>query len=70
MGIIPPVQNDADQRQQRQRSPLRKKRKEKERRQKRLDRRQAVRDGVIVTLSLTTDRRVTPDRRKLHGETR
>jgi hypothetical protein len=36
----------------------------KERRKNNQDRRQSIRDGVIVTLSTKTDRRIQPDRRK------
>jgi hypothetical protein len=36
----------------------------KERRKNKRDRRQSIRDGVIVTLSTKNDRRVLPDRRK------
>jgi hypothetical protein len=36
----------------------------KERRKNKEDRRQGIRDGVIVSLSTKNDRRVQPDRRK------
>jgi hypothetical protein len=36
----------------------------KERRKTKQDRRQGIRDGVIVSLSTKNDRRVLPDRRK------
>jgi hypothetical protein len=36
----------------------------KERRRNKQDRRQSIRDGVIVSLSTKNDRRVLPDRRK------
>ena len=36
----------------------------KERRRNKEDRRQGIRDGVIVSLSIKNDRRVLPDRRK------
>ncbi len=36
----------------------------KEKRKNKQDRRQSIRDGVIVTLSTKNDRRVLPDRRK------
>ena len=35
----------------------------KERRKNKQDRRQSVRDGVVVTLSTKNDRRILPDRR-------
>ena len=35
----------------------------KERRKNKQDRRQSIRDGVIVTLSTKDDRRILPDRR-------
>jgi hypothetical protein len=36
----------------------------KEKRRNKRDRRQSVRDGVFVSLSIKNDRRVIPDRRK------
>ena len=40
----------------------------KERRRNKQDRRQGIRDGVIVSLSTKNDRRVLPDRRKKNLE--
>ena len=41
-----------------------KKKKDEDRRKNRKDRRQSVRDGVIVSLSFKNDRRVRKDRRR------
>ncbi len=40
----------------------------KERRKNKQDRRQSIRDGVIVTLSTKNDRRILPDRRNNEPE--
>ena len=40
----------------------------KEKRKNKHDRRQSVRDGVIVSLSFKNDRRVVRDRRKTHPQ--
>ena len=60
---IPPVQNNANKRDNpRRQAPLKKIR--KERRKNRQDRRQDARSGVTVSLSKYPERRVGPDRRK------
>jgi hypothetical protein len=61
---IPPVQNNPNRRENRERQAPRKKKIVKERRKNGEDRRQSVRDGIIVTLSKHPDRRRTLDRRK------
>jgi len=66
VGLIPPVQNNRHQNgNQQQALPNKNKQhKGKERRKNKLDRRQSVRDGVVVTLSTQSDRRKGPERRK------
>jgi hypothetical protein len=61
---IPPVQNNRHKRDDQHRPAPQKKKMVKERRKNRVDRRQDVRDGIIVTLSNRPDRRRRPDRRK------
>jgi hypothetical protein len=61
---IPAVQNNPNRRENQRRQAPRKKKNVKERRRNSEDRRQSVRDGIIVTLSNYPDRRKTPDRRK------
>lgn len=63
VGLIPPVQNNQSQGDNSRRKPL-DKRKLREKRKNKADRRQSVRDGVIVTLSGQPDRRQLPDRRR------
>ncbi len=60
---IPPVGTDPNKRDNARRQAPRKK-KGKERRKNTQDRRQGIRSGVIVTLSIYSDRRKIPDRRK------
>jgi hypothetical protein len=60
---IPPVQNNANKRDNPRRQAPSKKLL-KERRKNRQDRRQGIRSGVTVTLSKYPERRVAPDRRK------
>jgi hypothetical protein len=61
---IPPVQNNPNRHENQRRQAPRKKKIVKERRKNREDRRQSVRDGIIVTLSNHPDRRRALDRRK------
>jgi hypothetical protein len=63
VGMIAPVQNYQKQRDGK-RGPLSPKRIVKEKRKNRLDRRQSVRSGVVVTLSDPKERRRGDDRRK------
>lgn len=65
---IPPVQNNPNRRENQRRQAPRKKKIVKERRKNREDRRQSVRDGIIVTLSNRPERREAPDRRKPQGD--
>jgi HEAT repeat protein len=60
---IPPVQNNANKRDNPRRQAPSKKLL-KERRKNRQDRREDIRSGVTVTLSKYPERRVVPDRRK------
>lgn len=63
VGHIPPVQNDPNRRNDQGRSPPREK-KNRERRKTEADRRQSVREGIVVTLSHQVERRQGSDRRK------
>ena len=63
IGVIPPVQNHPNNRENSHRQAYKKKT-PLERRKKKTDRRRSVRNGVIVTLSNYPDRRKRPDRRK------
>ncbi len=69
VGAIPPVQNRTDQRDKRRGSPSKKKKTTREKRQSETDRRESVRDGVVVTLSYKRkkERRSGLDRRKKKG---
>ena len=65
VGLIQPVQNNRHRSgNQQQTLPFKNKQKGRERRKNKLDRRQNVRDGFVVTLSTQSDRRKRPDRRK------
>lgn len=65
VGLIPPVQNNRQSSgNQQQPLPFKNRQKGRERRKNKLDRRQDVRDGFVVTLSTLSDRRRRPDRRK------
>lgn len=66
VGLIAPVKNNHHSGGNQQQSLFlkKKKQKDKERRKNKLDRRQSVRDGVVVTLSTQSDRRGKTDRRK------
>jgi hypothetical protein len=63
IGTIVPVQNDPNKRNNPDLTP-RNKNRFREKRKKQSDRRQSVRDGIVVTLSNQVDRRKGPDRRK------
>lgn len=60
---IPPVQNNLDKRERRQR-PAPQGKLKKERRKNKQDRRKEIRSGVTVTLSQYPERRRRGDRRK------
>lgn len=64
VGTISPVHNQAGKRDDRRRSDNPKKGRRRERRQNQSDRRQSVRDGIVVTLSSKSNRRKISDRRK------
>ena len=65
VGLIPPVQNNRQgSGNQQQSSSFKKNHKGRERRKNKLDRRQSVRDGYVVTLSTQSDQRKGSDRRK------
>ena len=64
VGTISPVHNNASNRDDKRRPPPPKKKKQRERRKNQVDRRQDVRDGVVVTLSIKSNRRKSPDRRR------
>lgn len=63
VGVVSPVQNKQSNSDKRRRTPLNKP-KPKDRRKNKKDRRQSVRDGIIVTLSDQPERRQQPDRRR------
>lgn len=63
-GVIAPVQNNQSQQDNPRRPSFLRKRTPKDKRNNTSDRRQAVRDGIVVTLSTKVERRETPDRRK------
>jgi hypothetical protein len=63
VGMITPVQNSQKQRDGK-RGALSPKRIVKDKRKNRSDRRQSVRNGIVVTLSDLMERRRDPDRRK------
>ena len=62
-GAIPPVQNNQKERDNSRRQAPKKK-VTRDRRKTKMDRRKAVRSGVVVTLSKYPDRRRGTDRRK------
>ena len=64
VGVIPPIQNNPNQRGNQRRPPPQKKKPPKDKRTNQADRRESVREGVVVTLSYKTDRRKPSDRRK------
>lgn len=64
VGTISPVHNQAGKREDRRHSDDSKKGKRRERRRNQSDRRQGVREGIVVTLSTESNRRKIPDRRK------
>jgi hypothetical protein len=64
IGTIVPVQNDPNKRNNPDHLTPRNKNRFREKRKKQSDRRQSVRDGIVVTLSNQVDRRKGPDRRK------
>jgi hypothetical protein len=63
-GVIAPVQNNQSQQDNPRRPPFPRKRTPKDKRNNVSDRRQAVRHGIVVTLSTKVERREEPDRRK------
>jgi len=68
VGTVAPVHNDPSQQEKRRQPQSSKANRQRDRRQNRTDRRQSVRDGVVVTLSTRKDRRKRPDRRKVDAE--
>ena len=64
VGVIPPVQSKSDQRNGKHQPTATARKKFKEKRKNKRDRRQSVRDGIVVTLSYKAERRISPDRRK------
>ena len=63
VGAIPPVLNNQSKR-EKPRRPVPKKKVVKEKRKNRVDRRRAVRSGVVVSLSKYPERRKRKDRRE------
>ncbi|WP_054032917.1 hypothetical protein [Desulfatitalea tepidiphila] len=68
VGTVAPVHSDPNQQEKRRQPQPSKAIRQRDRRQNRTDRRQSVRDGVVVTLSTRNDRRKRPDRRKVDAE--